>query len=87
MFIWPAARLAASANHASDGRKRDAERARLESDLTAWLTECLREMRVSGQGPPIEIPDWAKEQIARGVVIRVSIESCSTALARVAAGK
>ena len=55
--------------------KHDAQKAKLERDLSAWLAGALREQVVSSQGIPVEMPKWFQDQIARGVRVRVTVES------------
>jgi hypothetical protein len=53
--------------------KRDVEVAKLERDLSRWLTDALESLVVRGQGPPVEIPRWFQDQIVRGVILCVTV--------------
>jgi hypothetical protein len=53
--------------------KRDLEVAKLERDLGAWLTEAVNSRRLLSQPPPVEIPRWFRDEMIRGVVLRVTL--------------
>ena len=55
--------------------RRGVEQAKLERDLATWLQNAVRDRIMLGQGPPIDIPEWFREDIARGVHLRVSVEA------------